>query len=605
MKKIIHSFLLVLIAVSFFQCRKDPSYIGDADPVPPAIVTPAADPITANLQGNIIDENGLPAAAVSITAGSQTVITDVKGYFRINHAALDKKNTLVLAQKAGYFKGMRLFAATSGTNYVYIKLIRKIQAGTVNASAGGIVTLTNGSQVNLQANGIVIAASGNDYTGVVKVYAQYIDPAAADIAATVPGSFNAINKDGKTNVLTSYGMMAVELESASGEKLQIKDGSVASLTSPIPAAAQASAPATISLWYVDEENGLWREEGVATKQGNNYIADVKHFTFWNCDFGNDAVILSMKILNSGSQPLVNTAVRVTRPGTSWLTTATDYTDSLGNVSGLVPSNEALLVEVLDPCGAVAYSQNISSLTQNTDLGNITVPNSSAGIVTITGKLVDCTNQPVTNGYALISFENNYRYATTDANGNYEATFLYCPDSGSSASIVAVNNGTGGAGMQTSSVVVNLTTPVSNLADIIVCGTSPDLEYVNYNIDGVDYYWTNQNSFQIFGMYYPPMGGPGTDATLFQADNQPGSRLWTLQIAAATTIGTYPATFTSTDAYPAGGQLGFLPGFTATLTQYAQYWPDYFEGSFSGQYTHSSTGSTIHTINGTFRIQHQF
>ncbi|MFT3907788.1 MAG: hypothetical protein QM737_00050 [Ferruginibacter sp.] len=602
MKKIIQTALSLLVIISLFQCRKDPDYIGTPDPVP-VIVTPDPAPITANLQGNIVDESGLPAAGVSVKAGSQTTSTDAKGYFRINNASLDKKNTLVVAQKTGYFKGMRHFAATSGTNYVFIKLIKKTDAGTVDAAAGGTVTLSNGGTVSLPANGIVVAASGSGYTGPVHVYAQYIDPSATDIAATVPGSFDGIDKDGKNVVLTSYGMMAVELESASGEKLQIKDGSVATLTSPIPSAAAATAPASIPLWFVDEQIGLWREEGTATKQGNNYVGDVKHFTFWNCDFPNASVTLSMTILNPSNLPLVNTAVRITRPGTSWLTSRTDYTDSLGQVSGLVPSNEALLLEVLDPCGNTSYSQNISGLTQDTDLGNITVAGSSAGVLNIVGRLVDCSNQPVTNGYVIITFGNTYRNASTDANGYYEAAFVVCPGSASTASILAVDRGTGGGAQYSTNVVVNLTTPVSNLADIVVCDTPADA-YINYNIDGVDYYWTPQNSFQMFGMYYPATGGPGTDATLFQADNQPGPRQFYMNVATASTVGTYPSTVTSTDAFPPGGSVFFLPGFTTTITSYASSWPDYFEGSFSGQYTHSSTGSTVHTINGTFRIQHQ-
>ncbi|MEI2747339.1 MAG: hypothetical protein V9E88_01095 [Ferruginibacter sp.] len=98
-------------------------------------------------------------------------------------------------------------------------------------------------------------------------------------------------------LLTSYAMMAVELESAAGEKLQLKEGSEATLVFAVPAVAQSSAPASIPLWYVDEKIGLWREEGTATKQGNQYTGKVKHFSFWNCDFSTTGVTLSMTLLN--------------------------------------------------------------------------------------------------------------------------------------------------------------------------------------------------------------------------------------------------------------------------------------------------------------------
>ena len=49
------------------------------------------------------------------------------------------------------------------------------------------------------------------------------------------------------------------------------------------------APETINLWYFDEENGYWKEEGQAIKDGNKYVAEVTHFTWWNCDILFDAI----------------------------------------------------------------------------------------------------------------------------------------------------------------------------------------------------------------------------------------------------------------------------------------------------------------------------
>ncbi|HEX6849611.1 MAG TPA: hypothetical protein VF144_21640, partial [Chitinophagaceae bacterium] len=275
----VHLFsLLTFIAVLFFQCRKDVGYIGSGDYGQELI----PNPITANLQGNVLDENGQPAANVVIKAGTETTVTDNKGYFRINNAPLDKNASLVTAEKTGYFIACRTFSATSGTNQVVIRLTKKDLSGTVNGASGGDVSLTNGTKISLPANGIVRASDNSNYTGTVNVYAAYIDPTAADISSRVPGSFMAIDKVGKRVFLSSYGMMAVELESSAGEKLQIKPGNTATLTSPIPSSRQAAAPATIPLWYIDERTGLWMEEGTATKQGSVYAGTVKHFSFRNC-----------------------------------------------------------------------------------------------------------------------------------------------------------------------------------------------------------------------------------------------------------------------------------------------------------------------------------
>jgi hypothetical protein len=91
---------------------------------------------------------------------------------------------------------------------------------------------------------------------------------------------NATNHEG---VLQSFGMIGVTLQDAAGNKLNIMSGKSASITVPIAPAQQSSAPATIALWYFDDADGLWKEQGTATKNGNVYIGTVQHFTWWKCD----------------------------------------------------------------------------------------------------------------------------------------------------------------------------------------------------------------------------------------------------------------------------------------------------------------------------------
>ena len=265
----LHLVLFILsIPILFINCQKDISLINSGTTI---IDNTIKDPITATLQGNILDETGQPASGVKITVGSKTVTTNNSGYFRINDAALDKNASLVNAEKPGYFKAFRTFNATSGVNQVVIKLMKKELAGTVDPNTGGDVNLPNGSKISLPSNGIVTELNGTSYSGNVNVYASYINPKSSDINQTIPGSFMANDKNNKRVSLLSYGMMAVDIESTSGEKLQIAKDNAAKLTIPIPSSLQSSAPATISLWYIDEQTGLWKEEGTATKNGGNYL----------------------------------------------------------------------------------------------------------------------------------------------------------------------------------------------------------------------------------------------------------------------------------------------------------------------------------------------
>ena len=583
MKKWYGLLFFAFLSVLFFQCQKEASFIGGAD----AGASVAPDPITTSIQGNITDENDLPAVGVAITAGTSTAITDANGYFHIVNAALDKNTTLVTAEKDGYFKGYRVLAATSGCNQVALKLIKKNIVATIASSSGGDATLSNGSKISLPPNGVVMASSNAAYSGDVKVYAAYINPKAGDIAKTVPGSFVANDKNGKRVVLSSYGMLAVELSSSGGEKLQMKTGSVATLSIPIPAASVSSAPATISLWYIDGTTGIWQEEGTATKQGSNYVGQVKHFSYWNCDYPYSAVTLSFVLQTPAGLPLVNAYVEVI-PTDSSGGLAHGYTDSLGQVKGLVPANTNLKMEVFGSCGAVAYSQNIPSLNQNTDLGVIKIADSTL-LLTFTGTLLNCNNAPVTNGYAIINFNGTTRYVATDSVGRFITTYVACSTFPAFSTVLGVDNN---AQKQSEEINVNITAPITNAGTITTCGTSSQ-QFVNYKIDGTEYKIGAYSSDSLYAR---------TDDLSDTTTINPTGLEGTILIKAkANAVGTFPILDLALRGY---GYTDFDKTSTVTFTTFPASVGNFYEGSLNGSFVvYRNTDSALtHNITGTFRVK---
>lgn len=581
------AFLLCLVATTFFQCQKEVSYIGGPDNNT-HIVTP--DPLTANIQGNIFDENGVPAVGVTVKVGNKTTTTNAKGYFRINAASLDKKSAMVTAEKPGYFKAFRTFAATTGTNQVVIRLIAKQLTGTVAATSGGEVALSNGTKVVLPANGIVTASNNAAYTGTVNVYMSYIDPSSPAIADMVPGSFMANDKDGNRVTLLSYGMVAVDLEGASGEKLQIKSGSNATLTTAIPSAALSTAPATIPLWSIDETTGLWKEEGTATKNGNVYTGQVSHFSFWNCDAPFPVAYVSMTLKNSAGLPLVHARVKILTGSTGWSSTGYGFTDSLGQVCGLMPINTPLTLQVMDDCNNPFFSQNIGPFSGQTNLGVITVANTGNSVITISGKLLNCSNAPVTNGYALISTGNWTRYAATDASGNFQTTVMHCPSSPLTYSIIGFDNA---AAQQGSPSTGTLTVPNTAAGDISACGVSTT-QFINYTIDG--------NSYTLGGVPGDSLNGytfnQGQFFTSIQGQRMGTSNNFLIYFQhSATVAGTYPTTSITAGGVTFGGQ---TTGPNAVITVFPTTVGQYYEGSVNGTFLDSLSAS--HTINATFRVR---
>jgi hypothetical protein len=466
MKRILTAGLLTLLTIISTQCRKsDSTYTGSGGGT--TVVNKA--PITATLQGNITDENGQPTSGVIITVGDKTATTDNNGYFRITAAALDKQASFVLAQKSGYFNAYRSFCATSGTNQIAIQLIKRTLAGTVSATSGGAITLSNGAKVVLPANGVVNASSNAAYSGTINVYAVYIDPSDNSIAKTIPGSFMANDKNNNRVSLASFGMLAVELQSSDGQKLQIATGNTATLTTPIPASLQAKAPATISMWYMNEQTGLWQEEGSATKNGSNYIGTVKHFSYWNCDYASaNSVQFSATFKTADGLPLVNAYVTVSADSTNSgiYGYAHGYTDSLGQVSGLVPANVNLIITIYSSCYIPVYTKNISALSSTSDLGTITVPVTTTNIITIKGKLVTCNNTPVSNGYAIINFQYSSQYVQCNSSGDFITTFVECSNSNTSCQITGYDNS---AHQQGNATTVPIATTIINAGNITACG----------------------------------------------------------------------------------------------------------------------------------------
>lgn len=579
--KLIKAFAIILISLSFAACQKDLSDFGSPDPIP---VLP--DPITARIQGTVLDEAGIPATGVSVKIGNQSATTDNRGYFRFQNASLDKQSSLVTAEKAGYFTAYRTFAATSGTNQVVIKLIKKTLAGTINSVAGGSVTLANGGKVVLPANAVIKAADNSSYGGTVNVYASYIDPTAADISQTVPGSFMADDKNGTRVTLASYGMMAVLLESTAAEKLQIKSGSVATLTTPVPASMLSSAPASIPMWSVNEQTGIWKEEGTAKLQGNVYVGDVKHFSFWNCDVPMNAIVLTLKI-TSNNKPVAYAWVKLTRQNPTQSTYG--FTDSLGQVSGFVPSGQNLLMELMDQCSNPYYSQNIGPFSTNSSLNISVTPASSANLITVNGRLLDCNNNPVTNGYARIYFGYHTIFASTDASGNFSALFSSCASTPATMEIVGVDY----TSMQQSVLTtVPAVVPVTNAGNIIACGVSAS-QFLNYTINGTSYSVGTAPADSLVAFSQGGVSGWTTFVTGSQLNSGTSNYISFSFTSATQAPGTYPM---SSLSLPNAQQPTIGNASRVIVTNFPTAAGQFYEGSFDATYNGSNT------ITGTFRIR---
>ncbi len=471
---------LFFFSILFFSaCQKSPSFSEE-----PTIILPTLDlttKVTSSVSGFVTDENEAVVSNASVLVGTATTTTDKYGYFEASNVQMVKNAAVVTVTKAGYFKGIKTYIATANkAAFFRIKLMPKTNAGTVNGTAGGVVILPSGLSIGFPASAVVNAATNAAYAGTVNVAAFYINPTAADIDRIMPGDLRGINSTGNLQLLTSYGMVAVELTGAGGELLQIAAGKKATLTSPIPTTLAVTAPNTIPLWSFDEAKGLWKEEGIATKTGNNYVGDVSHFSFWNYDVPGNFVQFNCTVLSSNGQPLPNAAVKISLINNP-LNTAFGYTDGNGFVSGAVPNNAQLKVEVFPSytCNAVVFSQNFTTTNSNINLGNITLTNN---IATISGNVTNCLGNVVTNGSIILKNGNVYNKYPLSNTGSYSFNYVLCGSSPLSVNLIGEDLST----LQQSNTSVGVITVGNNtIPTIQACGVSVQ-EFVSYSINGVLY-----------------------------------------------------------------------------------------------------------------------
>jgi hypothetical protein len=363
--------IIISLIIILFACKKtNESNPGDGS-------GPGTGTGTGTVQGVITDVNNSAVSNATVTGGTATAATDASGKFTLSKVQFSNNAVLLTATKDGFFEGSKNFAVTNNAvSNARIQLIPKSVSGSFMATAGGNVTITGGGSVNF-GSGFVTASNGNAYSGNVSVSTTYLNPTNQNFSETVPGNLKAVSSLNQPGVLQSFGVVAVELNDASGNKLQLAQGKTATITFPIPAALLSKAPASIPLWYFDNTSGLWKQEGTAAKQGSNYVGVVNHFSFWNVGDIAGSINLTASFTDSArGTPFVNKLVTIIRlDSTSGGASATNgHTNNTGSVSGLVPVNELLILKVYGDCGTILYSKNIGPFSKDTILSAIKIYN---------------------------------------------------------------------------------------------------------------------------------------------------------------------------------------------------------------------------------------
>ncbi|NRD23306.1 carboxypeptidase regulatory-like domain-containing protein [Winogradskyella litoriviva] len=476
----IFSLFLLILCLGFTSCKKDDS-ISDGNQqilIPDSFSEYFGNEISRDFLGTVIDKNNLPIEGVTITIGNETALTDGNGVFIIRDADVNQRFGYVKAEKAGYIHGSRSIVPSEGTNKVNIMLLEANVIATINSGNSETISLTNGSSVSFDGN--FIKEDGSAYSGSVDVIMHHLDPADDNMTQQMPGMLYAQNTDGAERMLQTLGMLAVELRGNSGEELNLAEGSTSEIRMPVDASLMSIAPATIPLWYFDEVNGYWKEEGQATLQGNMYVGTVSHFSFWNCDIPAEAISLCITVIDEEGNELSDMNVKIT---SATFGTTNGNTNEKGEVCGYVPSNESLSVNIYlnNNCNNTSlYTENIGPFSTDSNI-TIVIPNNSEIIQeTVIGTFNTCDGDPVSDGYVKLAYsgKNNIGYVT---DGEFEVNLIRCADNTTfSIKGIDYNN------LQFSPEInYTFTSPITNIGVISACNSIE--EFIQFTINGSDDY----------------------------------------------------------------------------------------------------------------------
>ena len=439
MRRKIHSLTFVFMALlmmlmTFASCSKIQNLLNEGDDDddddgginPPELVEGRMEDIA--LSGIVRDASGTPIEGVSIVSGSSSATTNTDGFFefdQIQVVSVQNDRSVVRFSKEGYFDVVRSMDAdddaADGASWEVVMCRKE------NNDFTSIKTYSSSSDQTLQAgemkidmpqDGYKVDGTGAGYTGKVKSEMVYLDPNNERFSEMMPGGdLAAVRSDNSSAQLVSYGMTDLNMYAENGDKLQLKDGSKAKLTFPIPAGMGENPPASIPLWSFNEKTGLWEEEGSAALQGNVYVGEVAHFSWVNLDYPEKQGTVYGYVKDDTGKVLPGVRLSIGQ------LLASTVSKSDGYYSHEVPANTAFNITVKDLYYG-GINQNVSVKVSALSPGerrqvDITLPH----LVRVYGKVMNERGDGIRSSVWVQTDKAKTEVLQTDKDGNFN---VYVP-----------------------------------------------------------------------------------------------------------------------------------------------------------------------------------
>ncbi len=251
-----------------------------------------------------------------------------------------------------------------------------------SASSAANLAVDGQTLVELPANAFV-TANGSPASGTIIPALTIIDPSGD--AGVMPGNYEVRNPEtGAISLMESFGAIDASFRDANGNLLQLAPGVSATISIPVASRInEATAPASVPLFYFDETSGYWVQEGQATlvQVDGQYVyrGTVTHFTTWNADRIYETVNLRGCVRDAANNPLGN--VRIVASGRDYIGQSTAYSDANGTFVIPVRRSSSLLLTSIS--GSQSDTITTLSGTQDSEVTNCLQLAESSATITLT------------------------------------------------------------------------------------------------------------------------------------------------------------------------------------------------------------------------------
>ena len=459
LKKYTFLFLSFSLAFVITSCHND---VGEVNPG-----TEQSNPITIPLQfgevegelfGYVFDNDNNPVAGAKVEIYSGETTTNEFGVFTFIDSKLDPQGTFVRVEKSGYLLGSDfVYPNSDGKGTARIKMLKVINESGFQASEGGTIQFINGGSITFSPSSL-IRNNGSIYDGAVRSTAYRLSPIDPELGSQMSGGLVGIDKQGRHRVLSTYGILAVELRGFDNQKLKLKSDKVAQLSLPIDDEIQNFVEDVVPVWNFDFQDGLWHEYITTSNDGQQFSTSINTLGYWNIAIPSAVSQVCGRLIYTNELPAKNYTVQVINNG---LPSRIGVTDQDGYFCGKVPLGENLNIQIMHPtCGEVLKEIIRGPFEDVGTIGDIVIEIEEKYL----SGTIECTGELNSNSTIIVKSNNQTNVFYPNANGSFNINLeeIVC-GTNSSFSIFAYDNSS-----EMASTTLDLTTNISESIKLEVC-----------------------------------------------------------------------------------------------------------------------------------------